>query len=224
MVRECRTVALPAILLLCSCGPRISGRRVENRTFPDGEVLTNESHVETQWLCLRGCEPQRPSILTIQLSPRQPPEEVARLRPLVSSGCCLMESVKPIHLDRLGHSRRLSLGIICSPSGTEIRPTGGTGALGTLGRIWKRSISRETFRALSLLSVKMFLLPAGIIPIGRSRSIFPFPLPVSRKRRPKPAGLPYWCTPLQCALVGSSISSERFAKIPLFDIGRFHPI
>ena len=106
---------------------------MENRTFPDGEVLTNESHVETQWLCLRGCEPQRPSILTSS-SPAQPPEEVARLRPLVSSGCCLMESVKPIHLDRLGQLQAIILGIICSPSGTEIRPTGGTGALGTLGQ------------------------------------------------------------------------------------------
>ncbi len=110
MVQVCRIAALPAILLLCSCGPRISDRRVEKRTFPGGEILTSESHVETPWLCLRGCEPQRPSRLTLQLASRLEPEEVARLRPAVSSGCCLMESMKPIRLERSGQLEAILFG------------------------------------------------------------------------------------------------------------------
>lgn len=109
-MRNCLAI-LPAILLLSSCGDGISDRRVEKLTLPAGGILTNESYVEGyDPFCLRHCEPQRFSKLTVQSAPGRMPEEVAELRTRPESDCCSLESVRPIRLEQFGELQAIVFG------------------------------------------------------------------------------------------------------------------
>lgn len=88
----------------------IADRRIEKFAFPGGEVLISESHIETSQFCFRDCEPQRPSKLSLHLSPRLASEEVGEIRPRADSDCCLLEYVKPIRLERSGELQAIIFG------------------------------------------------------------------------------------------------------------------
>jgi hypothetical protein len=98
-------------LLLCSCGPDISDRRVEKVTFPGGEVLINESHIAADGsICFHDCGSSRSSKLTLQ-APGQEPEEIGAVGPSRDLSCCLVESVKPVRMERSGELQAIAFGI-----------------------------------------------------------------------------------------------------------------
>lgn len=105
-----RFTFVTTLFMLSACGPKISDRRIEKATFAGGEVLINDSHIETDSICFRHCEPQRRSTLSIQLAAGRNPEEVGELRPTVRSGCCLLESVKPVRYDKSGELQAITFG------------------------------------------------------------------------------------------------------------------